>query len=416
MSAGSVPRRGGQRCPSARPLRPPAPAHVLAARYRARWCWGCGGERRGPRPTGRCAQQGSRARGRGSSTTRGPPLSALRSRSSSRKASTEEMSANRCQRSVLMRSSPAVCGPRSISRPTVRRPGRHAHHALKVVFVARGAPPLVSNTSERWRRLSSASCAWASPHHHHGFAGGLLVAAGDHGVQREWVAVGHGAGLFHQRLVRASRAVRGGWRGSKALVGGLLDNHSKMKSIVILISGGGPTWRPLAMRSAAAVGQAPYARGGVQVQQRPMRRGWPCPGAGHCHRVLDHKPCHPQSASTPRWPAHRPPDPALVVLAGFMRILTPGFVAHYAGRLINIHPCLPSLPDCTRTSGPSTPGCKFAGCTVHQVTARLDVGPIPGPGHWCPCCPAIPPTWPPGCSRRSMYGVPAGGGSVLSKM
>lgn len=70
-------------------------------------------------------------------------------------------------------------------------------------------------------------------------------------------------------------------------------------------------------------------------------------------------------------------QPALVVLAGFMRILTPGFVAHYAGRLLNIHPSLlPAFPGLHTHERAIDAGCKFAGCTVHQVTAELDVGPI----------------------------------------
>lgn len=70
-------------------------------------------------------------------------------------------------------------------------------------------------------------------------------------------------------------------------------------------------------------------------------------------------------------------DPALVVLAGFMRILTPGFVARYAGRLLNIHPSLlPAFPGLHTHQRAIDMGCKFAGCTVHQVTAELDNGPI----------------------------------------
>lgn len=70
-------------------------------------------------------------------------------------------------------------------------------------------------------------------------------------------------------------------------------------------------------------------------------------------------------------------DPALVVLAGFMRILTPGFVARYAGRLINIHPSLlPAFTGLHTHQRAIDAGCKFAGVTVHQVTAELDVGPI----------------------------------------
>ena len=69
--------------------------------------------------------------------------------------------------------------------------------------------------------------------------------------------------------------------------------------------------------------------------------------------------------------------PALVVLAGFMRILTPGFVARYAGRLLNIHPSLlPAFPGLHTHQRAIDAGCKVAGVTVHQVTADLDHGPI----------------------------------------
>ena len=70
-------------------------------------------------------------------------------------------------------------------------------------------------------------------------------------------------------------------------------------------------------------------------------------------------------------------SPSLVVLAGFMRILTPAFVAHYTGRLINIHPSLlPAFTGMHTHQRAIDAGCKFAGATVHQVTAELDVGPI----------------------------------------
>ena len=70
-------------------------------------------------------------------------------------------------------------------------------------------------------------------------------------------------------------------------------------------------------------------------------------------------------------------QPPLVVLAGFMRILTPGFVAHYAGRLLNIHPSLlPAFPGLHTHQRAIEAGCKFAGATVHLVTAELDHGPI----------------------------------------
>ncbi len=69
--------------------------------------------------------------------------------------------------------------------------------------------------------------------------------------------------------------------------------------------------------------------------------------------------------------------PELVVLAGFMRILTPAFVQHYAGRLINIHPSLlPSFPGLDTHARALAAGCKVHGATVHFVTPQLDHGPI----------------------------------------
>ncbi len=69
--------------------------------------------------------------------------------------------------------------------------------------------------------------------------------------------------------------------------------------------------------------------------------------------------------------------PALVVLAGFMRILTPAFVNHYAGRLINIHPSLlPAFTGLDTHRRALAAGVKVHGCTVHFVTAELDHGPI----------------------------------------
>lgn len=69
--------------------------------------------------------------------------------------------------------------------------------------------------------------------------------------------------------------------------------------------------------------------------------------------------------------------PVLVVLAGFMRILTPSFVARYEGRLLNIHPSLlPAFPGLHTHRRAIEAGCKVAGLTVHQVTVELDHGAI----------------------------------------
>jgi phosphoribosylglycinamide formyltransferase-1 len=70
-------------------------------------------------------------------------------------------------------------------------------------------------------------------------------------------------------------------------------------------------------------------------------------------------------------------QPHLVVLAGFMRILTPGFVAHYAGRMLNIHPSLlPLFPGLHTHEAALASGLAQHGATVHFVTAELDHGPM----------------------------------------
>ena len=70
-------------------------------------------------------------------------------------------------------------------------------------------------------------------------------------------------------------------------------------------------------------------------------------------------------------------QPDLVVLAGFMRILTPAFCTHYEGRLINIHPSLlPAFTGLHTHERALAAGCRVAGCTVHFVTPELDCGPV----------------------------------------
>jgi len=70
-------------------------------------------------------------------------------------------------------------------------------------------------------------------------------------------------------------------------------------------------------------------------------------------------------------------SPDIVVLAGFMRILTPAFVNHYAGRMLNIHPSLlPSFVGLATHRQALEAGVKLHGATVHFVTAELDHGPI----------------------------------------
>ena len=71
--------------------------------------------------------------------------------------------------------------------------------------------------------------------------------------------------------------------------------------------------------------------------------------------------------------------PDVLCLAGFMRVLTPDFVRHFEGRMLNIHPSLlPKYPGLHTHQKALDAKDKEAGCTVHQVTAELDAGPILG--------------------------------------
>ncbi len=157
-----------------------------------------------------------------------------------------------------------------------------------------------------------------------------------------------------------------------------------MKNIVILISGGGSNmaaivktarregWREkIGARVAAVISNKALAQGLVFAAEQ-----------GLATAVLDHKSFVSREAFDEALAERidrydEPGQPALVVLAGFMRILTPGFVDRYAGRLLNIHPSLlPAFPGLHTQQRALDAGCKFVGATVHQVTADLDHGPI----------------------------------------
>lgn len=153
-----------------------------------------------------------------------------------------------------------------------------------------------------------------------------------------------------------------------------------MQKIVILISGGGSNMAAI-VRAAHVQGWA--ARYGAQVaavvSNRADAKGLQFAAAqGIATAVVDHK----LFASRDAFDAALAQQidsyaPTLVVLAGFMRILTPGFVQRYAGRLLNIHPSLlPAFPGLHTHQRALDAGCQFVGATVHQVTAELDHGPV----------------------------------------
>jgi phosphoribosylglycinamide formyltransferase-1 len=153
-----------------------------------------------------------------------------------------------------------------------------------------------------------------------------------------------------------------------------------VKNIVILISGGGSNmaaivraahkggWRErLDARVAAVVSNRPDAAGLAFAREQ-----------GIATAVVDHKQFATREAFDEALArAIDAYQPSLVALAGFMRILTPGFVARYQGRLLNIHPSLlPAFPGLHTHQRAIDAGCRFGGATVHQVTAELDFGPI----------------------------------------
>ena len=157
-----------------------------------------------------------------------------------------------------------------------------------------------------------------------------------------------------------------------------------MKNIVILISGVGSNMQAIvkaAQRDDWANKNS--ARIAAVISNRADAKGLDfAREQGLAAQVLDHKAYATREAFDAALAAvidrHDPSGrPALVVLAGFMRILTPGFVQRYEGRLLNIHPSLlPAFPGLKTHQRAIDAGCKVAGTSVHQVTAELDHGPI----------------------------------------
>jgi phosphoribosylglycinamide formyltransferase-1 len=157
-----------------------------------------------------------------------------------------------------------------------------------------------------------------------------------------------------------------------------------MKNIVILISGGGSNMAALVRAAEREHWASRYgAKIAAVISNKASAKGLEFASAqGIATAVMDHK----AFGSREEFDAaladmihgyDTPGQPALVVLAGFMRILTPAFVERFAGRLTNIHPSLlPAFTGLHTHQRAIEAGCKFAGATVHLVTAELDHGPI----------------------------------------
>lgn len=151
-----------------------------------------------------------------------------------------------------------------------------------------------------------------------------------------------------------------------------------MKRVAILISGSGSNMVALVdsmtgdhpARPALVLSNVAEAGGLAKARARGVETA-----------VVDHKPFNGdreafEAALIERLDAARPD---IICLAGFMRILTPHFIDHFAGRMLNIHPSLlPKYKGLHTHARAIEAGDKVAGCSVHEVTAELDGGPILG--------------------------------------
>ncbi len=142
--------------------------------------------------------------------------------------------------------------------------------------------------------------------------------------------------------------------------------------VVVLLSGRGSNFQAIAeanlpIEIVAVISNRPQAAGLAYARAR-----------GLAAVALDHA-AHPDREAFDALLADQIDrhQPDLVVLAGYMRILGPAFIAHYEGRLLNIHPSLlPMFPGLKTHERALAEGVKIHGCTVHFVTAQLDHGPI----------------------------------------
>lgn len=149
-----------------------------------------------------------------------------------------------------------------------------------------------------------------------------------------------------------------------------------MKKVVILISGRGSNME--ALIQARDAGELPVDIAAV-ISNRPDAAGLETAArAGITTHYVDHKAFAGREAFDAALAECIDTFvPDLVILAGFMRILSEGFVRHYEGRLMNIHPSLlPAFPGLHTHRKALEEGVRVHGCTVHFVTPTLDHGPV----------------------------------------
>jgi len=157
------------------------------------------------------------------------------------------------------------------------------------------------------------------------------------------------------------------------------------RRFVILISGRGSNMQSLVDACRAEGWPAEIA---AVIGSRPDATGLAWAGAqGIATHAINHKDYPSREAFDAALAAAIDPyRPDYVLLAGFMRVLTPGFVSRYAGRLVNIHPSLlPAFPGLHTHAQAIATGVRVHGCTIHFVTPLLDHGPIIAQG----CVPVL---------------------------
>ena len=154
-----------------------------------------------------------------------------------------------------------------------------------------------------------------------------------------------------------------------------MSGAGPLMPVVVLISGTGSNLKALIDAAAAGAG---YRIAGV-ISNRPGAAGLAhAEAAGIPTRVIDHGEFADRAAfDAALAPAIEAFAPGLVVLAGFMRILTPAFVARFAGRMVNIHPSLlPAYQGLHTHHRALADRIREHGASVHFVTGELDGGPV----------------------------------------
>ena len=174
-------------------------------------------------------------------------------------------------------------------------------------------------------------------------------------------------------------------KGAPSSVGGAslwFRMGATMQNIVILISGRGSNFEAILRTSREEHWEtACGARIAAVISNRPLAAGLDIArSAGIDAVAMDHKAYPTREAFEAQLAEEiRRYDPAVIVLAGFMRVLTEGFVKQFEGKILNIHPALlPLFPGLDTHQRAIDAGCRVHGSTVHFVTPVLDGGAIIG--------------------------------------